>query len=320
MNKFEVEEIDCPVCGCANFDLLFKRPDHTHLVSDYQFPVVRCKSCRAGYLRIRPTREGVKCFYTDDFYRLNSKENAEDKGNRRSYKKLKLFDKYVSAGRLLDVGCAGGEFVRFLNKRGWDAYGYEPMGGANLLPDERIKTGSNLLDVYSGEEFDVVTSWAVLEHVHNLQQLMDDIATLIRPGGIFISLVTNLNSVPGRFMRQDDVPRHLNFFTKKSLGILLKQHNMKPISWSFKGDIFDGSQRGMLVFGAKFLLGESMESIVAQHREPGRRHEFCGQLKGRPSKAIASLAAVDRWIAPYFDTVIESLGYGFIMTVVAQKK
>ncbi len=286
------------------------------MVSKYSFPVVQCEECGMGYLQQRPTQETMPVFYPKSFYIANKARYVTDTISDR---KLKMVTQFTEKGSLLDIGCAGGEFVDYASKDKWDAHGYEWSDLPDSTCSDRILHG-RIQEAYSNRQFDVLTAWAVLEHALNLEELMTEAVKRLRPGGLFVSLVTNFDSIPGRWMQQDDIPRHVNLFTPKSLSLLLEQHGLEPISWDYGNSIYSGSHRGMLVFLVKRLLGESMDSIVAQHRQPGRRKEFCDMLHGKPSRLIYYLSRLDNKLAPTIDAIATRLRRGMIMTCIAKKK
>ncbi|MEC7453752.1 MAG: methyltransferase domain-containing protein, partial [Bacteroidota bacterium] len=54
--------------------------------------------------------------------------------------KIKLIHKHMSTkGKLLDFGAGTGSFVRFAQKKGWDAEGYEPITNAHSSKASYVK-------------------------------------------------------------------------------------------------------------------------------------------------------------------------------------
>lgn len=327
-NTLLTTTVACPVCSSNAAKPLFLRRDLAFLRHPHAFSVVRCTTCGMGYVQDRPTPEALSLFYPPGFYARNHSYSGEQKklGRKLNFLERFLVDKKSlrrcrrSGLRLLDVGCAGGEFVAYAAQNGWDAYGYEWSQTPPNHYNSPIIHAPTLQNIFEGSSFDAITAWAVLEHAYNLRELTAEISRLLKPGGIFVALVTNFNSIPGRYMQQDGIPRHLNLFTRRSLTRLLKENHLTPQTWSYSNAIFSGSHRGLLVFLLKRLAGESLESIVEQHRAPGKRHEFCTMLRGRPSRLTDWVCRFDRTLfAPVMDALTALTGFGFTMTVTAVK-
>ena len=75
--------------------------------------------------------------------------------------------------RILDFGCGNGNFVRFLQEKGYAGVkGYDPF--SHEFGDSSVIT----------RQFDVVICQDVIEHVPNPGNFLDEIASLVRPAGI----------------------------------------------------------------------------------------------------------------------------------------
>ena len=86
--------------------------------------------------------------------------------------------------KILDFGCGKGELVAKLRELGFDAHGVDisilweaRMNGAchEFLPGYRIP--------FKDEEFDLVVSTSVMEHVQNKQDAFLEIYRILKPGG-----------------------------------------------------------------------------------------------------------------------------------------
>src|SRR5260370_27681487 len=67
--------------------------------------------------------------------------------------------------KILDVGCANGDFPRFMTARGWDVEGVEISESSDRIKDFRVHT-QEFQDIPVNEPtYDAVTAWAVLEPV-----------------------------------------------------------------------------------------------------------------------------------------------------------
>jgi SAM-dependent methyltransferase len=84
-------------------------------------------------------------------------------------------------GRLLDVGCGFGHFVRWAIDHGWDAWSAEqdPWAREAAVVAERIVEDPFDLD----GDFDTITLWDVLEHTTRPVELAGALLSRLRPGG-----------------------------------------------------------------------------------------------------------------------------------------
>ena len=108
----------------------------------------------------------------------------------------RMYDDFVSRflvgrrGRLLDVGCGLGFFVkRVAEVPGWDAHGYEISPQAVAFARERL----GLANVFCGKvessgfpsgSFDVITLWDVIEHIPDPDPLLSYLGSLLRDDGM----------------------------------------------------------------------------------------------------------------------------------------
>ena len=114
--------------------------------------------------------------------------------------------KHIPVGRVLDIGCYKGEFLQCMRSKGWDVHGLEFHTRPPNLFDLPIHYGPLETAPFEAASFDLVTIWAVLEHVYDPRRTLEAVRGILRPGGRVVILVPNFNSIPARVMRHDDVP------------------------------------------------------------------------------------------------------------------
>ena len=146
---------------------------------------------------------------------------------------------------LLDVGCANGDFPRYMRERGWQVEGVEIGHNAREITDFPVYR-CELPDIpIHTPRYDAITAWAVLEHVHDPMAYFRKAGHLLQPGGRFVFLVTDFESLPSRRLFREDVPRHLYFFSEATVRAYLEaaglrllradRHNrifeMRPVNW-----------------------------------------------------------------------------------------
>jgi 2-polyprenyl-3-methyl-5-hydroxy-6-metoxy-1,4-benzoquinol methylase len=309
-----MEHVPCPLCGERRHRLLFERRDHTHACSDQPFRVVRCRSCGFAFVNPRPGPDEIHTYYPDAFYEASMSAEAVLASKRDSLAAKLALVAHLPAGRLLDVGCQKGEFMYAMQQRGWKVQGVELSARPPNLFGLPILRGRLEEAALPDAAFDLITLWAVLEHVHDPISVLRAVRRLLAPGGRAVVLVPNFRSIPGRFLRHDDVPRHLLMFTPRTLRHAARRCGLRVQRTVFGDAVFSGSTRGTLNYLWKLAHGERLDDIVAQNRTPGRWMEFAACLHGAGNPRMLRVDRLDIRLTPLLDRVVNRLRLGFIMT------
>lgn len=249
--RVDMERVPCNFCGSSRQELLFKSEDNRYKQSDHEFSVVRCCDCGLSYLSPRPTIETIQVFYPGVFFGVDDSPR-----NQKKYKEELSRIDASPPGKLLDIGCRDGGFVKFANEMGWSAEGVENAGNANnpfgLVIHEdfsKIPDGSQ----------DVVTSWAVFEHLHDPLGYFNEVARVLKPDGEFVFLVPNFASYRSRHMLYEDVPRHIYFYTPDSAGAYLRKCGFSVEKIDQDSRIYDGGHRKLMLYLALKLIGRKFD-------------------------------------------------------------
>ena len=133
-------------------------------------------------------------------------------------------------GRLLDVGCGNGAFLKMAQAAGWSVQGidFDPIAVAEARRQGlAVDLGGIDQLAAQAQTYDWITCSHVLEHVHEPQQLLQSLHRLLRPGGTLWLQTPNLNSIGHRTYGRDwvgaDPPRHLTLLTLTSLRSALEK-------------------------------------------------------------------------------------------------
>lgn len=240
-----LEWVNCDFCGSSQAILVYTLND-LKLGLPGEFPLVRCTICGLLYLNPRPTWETLQKYYPahyGSFAQLDTSRYPWD-GIRRRCKTV-LF--YQKSGRLLDVGCGTGIFLKEIRRIGkWELYGIEPVSIPAQIARERFNLNiiqrSLLESCLPSEFFDVVTWWDTLEHVPNPSACLRETFRILKPGGWLFIQTPDPNSWEARLFGPHwigyDTPRHLYLFPRIVLIRRLKEIGFKIIRISsFAGNI-----------------------------------------------------------------------------------
>jgi len=180
--NFNLEQ--CPVCGSTRFEVIMSKS--SGVTSDSKIVQARidnsqCLGCGLVY-NMSGARGTEDEFYAHEYSLLSDSDSAEfvyrsggADGALRGVADLFLdwvSPRLASRGRVLEVGCGKGVFLRKFRERfpGWELSAIEPSSHAREsarrnLPDLQLHDGNLETSPFLGGEFDLVVSIGVLEHV-----------------------------------------------------------------------------------------------------------------------------------------------------------
>jgi len=318
-------DVVCPLCGSEISRHLYSVRDNAFQVTDATFGVRRCSRCGCGFLSPRPREDDMQLYYPKAYYwsyegsggELSWEELIAKRRGQLAAKARWLED--MKPGRLLDIGAMKGEFLWTSRQAGWDVEGVELKNSVPNPLSLPIRYGDFLAMDFDPSGYDCVTMWAVLEHIYAPAKFVERVASLLRPGGRFIATVTNFNSVQGGLFRQDDYPRHLTLFTKKSIRHLCARYGLVVARMETDQTIFGGALNGGLVFTTKRLFGYTASEAFAEWKQTTDPELFCCSWRGHPSPSMRTISRADRVITLPIETLFDRLGLGFNLTFSAAR-
>jgi 2-polyprenyl-3-methyl-5-hydroxy-6-metoxy-1,4-benzoquinol methylase len=228
----------CPVCGSENRTLNFPLPEDMNI---YQ-----CNDCTLGYVDPFPVYSGD--VYEETYFNkslVSYDSMREYRIKRFGMERIRLIQKYVPAGKLLDIGCGVGWFLEAAKNSGFECFGQEISSQLAEYTSEKLG-----IHVYSEnlesieDKFDVITMFDLIEHVMDPKVLIEQSKKLLNPGGIIVAFTPNYDSLGIQFLKQDSSlvcpPAHLTYFTRSSVERLANSTGMELIHLETKGmDIAD---------------------------------------------------------------------------------
>lgn len=298
----------CNLCGADNPRVVYVAKDWRYALSDAEWTVVRCKDC--GFVYLNPLPDDLGDHYTDQFYYGEATAEQIRQGSMAlNAKKMKMLGPR-RPGRLLDVGCRTGEFLDAMQSRGWECFGIEVAPVASKKFDVEIRYGTLTEVQFEKQSFDLITFWAVLEHIPNPKENLRVAAGLLRDAGQIVVLVPNFRSwVMGRFYGED-VPRHVVMFEPATLRHMAAEAGLQVDNLTFRSD-WGGSVQGCLTYVARRLARHSQDAIMTdwRSRERGRQRRHLstwGKLKVEGLWSV--IHGIDWTLARLADPVLRLLG------------
>jgi len=228
-------ERSCPICISTSSNTIYSIQfpvNPCFALAPYQ-DIALCDKCGALYASCSSTQEDY-----DNYYQSLSKYITYDKSNSPievSRFKLTLEDlrPFIPRGRsILDIGCGSGGLLKLLKSEGhdllsgFDACDLKPQGDFCFYRSEL----KNLGDSITGT-FPLIISTGVLEHVHDLAQLLKQVLAILDDDGYFYVQVPDAAAYQDNVVSpfQDFNLEHINHFTALSLGNLLTRLGFEMI-------------------------------------------------------------------------------------------
>jgi 2-polyprenyl-3-methyl-5-hydroxy-6-metoxy-1,4-benzoquinol methylase len=174
--------------------------------------------------------------YVADFRNDSNRETCQLYHSLSS--RLDFVENYIPVrGRLLDIGCATGNFLKLSHERGWTVIGIEPVEKAakNAREMYHLNVLTTNLENSNLEpaSFTAITLWDVLEHLPDVRKAMKIIHELLTSDGMVFFSIPNLESFDRRLFGQDwigwDPPRHFTLYDQKSITELMDLTGFKII-------------------------------------------------------------------------------------------
>ena len=216
-------------------------------VSGKTFQIMECGSCTLRFTQDVPDAETISSYYKAEDY-ISHTDTSKGLINRiykivrkrTLVRKRKLIERFTGlrTGKALDVGSGTGSFVNELKQNGWNITGLEPDNDARKVAKQLYTI--DLLDsaeLYklSPGNFDAISLWHVLEHVHDLAAYVQQLRILLKDNGKLFVAIPNYTSTDSRIYKEYwaayDVPRHLYHFSPASMKELMEKNSLRIIQY-----------------------------------------------------------------------------------------
>ncbi len=207
--------IQCPICD-ASCSLNFVTKDYNRNISLENFEYYRCPDCKIIFLSPIPANLGD--FYPTQYYTLPASMQQFEVGAEPERYKIELVQKFVSDGRLLEIGPSNGNFALLAKNSGFEVEALEMDERCCQFLNEfvgikAICSCDPAAALVSSRPYDVIVLWHVIEHIPDQLRVLESIAEKTSANGIVVIAAPNPDSfqfrIMGRFWPHVDAPRHV---------------------------------------------------------------------------------------------------------------
>lgn len=207
---------------------------------------VQCRRCGLRYRLDLPTRGELLQLYESfarEYYLQHDKSEIDETLNHSE--RLRAIAPFRKEGRILDVGCSTGGFLKAAREEGWEPYGvdFSPTVAQACQADGlKVFPGTLPEAQYPNEYFDVVRLWATLEHVRDPFLCLKESHRILKKGGLALFSVPNGDCLMFKLLGgkyRYVCPEHLYYYSKRSLKALMARVGFGKFRLSAEGfDVF----------------------------------------------------------------------------------
>ena len=246
------------------------------------FELYTCRRCQYVQVSPVPSVAVINDIYSKEYFE-KSKYRDDFASRYEQARRVALLSRagVPAAGRVLDVGCASGDFIAAA-KTQYEVWGVD-------ISEHAVTRAKALNPENAGhifyvdpndfrlpeERFDAVVLWDVLEHLIDPRRSIAQAVARLKPRGTLVCSTPNIGALAAKVMRKRwafmTPPEHLGFFTPDCLSALLSQEGLTPLFCNSRGK---WANIGFLLYKLRRVMPELMPASLVDktHRS------FIGQF------------------------------------------
>lgn len=228
----------CDLCGSSDYLVYSNKGRHGIAIR-----TVICEGCGLVYTNPKPTAEENEAFYKGKYWGAYKNESQPDeKFFRRRLPKIRsmlgLAKPFLKDGmKVLEIGSGVGALLSQIKANAGEnstLIGIEPHSGHSAFAREQkgldVRTGlfEEFIDELEDGTFDLVVMNHVLEHTISPTATLQNIHKLLKPGGVYLVEVPNVQ-YPGSRISHYFHPAHHYAFSPNTLKHLAIKTGFNPV-------------------------------------------------------------------------------------------
>jgi ubiquinone/menaquinone biosynthesis C-methylase UbiE len=182
------------------------------------------------------------------------------------------FLKKLPRGNLLELGCGTGHWTAYFSGEGFKVTAIDTSETMLQIAKEKnignaIFQKADAADLpYTAHSFPVIATITMLEFVNNINEVLDEIDRVLKPGGTLLAGCLNELSELGKNKINSKVYRHGHFFTPEEIEQLLSRFGHPQINYgvyfSPTFELLDGTKKQNNVHPA--FMAISVKKVTKQ--------------------------------------------------------
>ncbi len=250
------KEIECNLCGSVDRKLLWD-------CGSYTFSM--CSDCSLIYQYPQPVQADLSYRYDDNYFEYEIANEKNFFGLMiKTLKDINFsrctIEMMENSPEFLDVGCATGMLLKHMESLGWISRGVELCESSAAYGQKKRK-----LDIFNGtieaagyldNQFSVIHSSHLIEHLTNPADFITEAFRILKPGGLLITTTPNTNSLQSWLFRKNwrsAIADHMFLFSDKTLSSLLVLNGFEITIKKTWGGIAAGIAPGFIKRPLDFL-------------------------------------------------------------------
>lgn len=198
-----------------------------------------CEKCHSVSTAEVPTNQQLADYY-DKFNQAYQGGGKSEGKNLKRYSRryLEIIQPYYQKGSLIDIGSSTNPFPNDASLAGFESSALDYIKPAEILPQVKFVQGSiddENIEAKINNKFDIVTAWAVVEHLPRPLVSAKIMANLCKSGGMIFLSTPEI----GTFLTNHSIgrsgwfypPEHLNLISPAAIATIFKAHDCALIKW-----------------------------------------------------------------------------------------
>lgn len=287
IDRLQMVDVNCCLCETSDAEVIADGEDFEYRTSKDEFSISQCNSCKLVYLNPRPAESEFERIYPSSYhaFEFSEKEFGFVYKVRRKLEANRLLSwckGLPDDARILDVGCGDGFHLDVLQEFGKKTWKLEGVDVDERAVSIGLKNG---LKIHHGtletvdlpkKSYDLVILIQTVEHVAEPTTLLEQIYSLMRPGGRLVIVTDNTDSLDFTIFNKRHwggyhFPRHWYLFNKSTMARLAEKTGFEleklttqvsPVNWTYsvRNKLVDRNSPDWLVnlFSLKSTLALSL--------------------------------------------------------------